>query len=56
MLQDVEAGRQVELGALVVAVRDIAGMVGVTTPSLAALYGLTRLTAQVRGLYPGLGR
>lgn len=50
MLQDVEAGRVIELEAIVGAVRDLAAAVGSDTPNLDALYGLTRLMAQVRGL------
>ncbi|QMU76357.1 2-dehydropantoate 2-reductase [Streptacidiphilus sp. PB12-B1b] len=50
MLQDADAGRSLELGALVGAVREIGGLVGVPTPSVDALLGLTRLGARVRGL------
>ena len=35
------------------AVREIATRVGVATPNLDALFGLVRLMAQQRGLYPG---
>ena len=52
MLQDVEAGRTIELDALVGAVREIGQRVGVPTPMIDALFGLTRLFGQVRGLYP----
>jgi 2-dehydropantoate 2-reductase len=52
MLQDVEAGRTLELDALVGAVREIGQRVGVPTPMIDALFGLTRLFGQVRGLYP----
>jgi 2-dehydropantoate 2-reductase len=52
MLQDVEAGRTLELDALVGAVREIGQRVGVATPMIDALFGLTRLLGQVRGLYP----
>ena len=52
MLQDVEAGRPVELDALVTVVREIGQKVGVPTPSIDTLLGLARLAAQVRGLYP----
>lgn len=52
MLQDVEAGRAIELDAIVSVVREIGAQVGVATPSIDALLGLTRLFAQVRGLYP----
>jgi 2-dehydropantoate 2-reductase len=53
MLQDVEAGRPVELDALVTAVREIGRRVGESTASIDALLGLARLHARVRGLYPG---
>ena len=52
MLQDVEAGRTLELDALVGAVREIGQRVGVPTPGIDALLGLTRLFGRVRGLYP----
>ncbi|TDB83447.1 2-dehydropantoate 2-reductase [Actinomadura sp. KC216] len=52
MLQDADAGRPVELDALVTAVTELAREVGVPTPSIDALLGLARLNAQVRGLYP----
>ncbi|MFC1407786.1 2-dehydropantoate 2-reductase [Streptacidiphilus sp. N1-12] len=51
MLQDAEAGRPIELDALVGAVREIGALVGVPTPHIDALLGLTRLGARVRGLY-----
>ena len=52
MLQDVEALRPLELDALVGAVREIGARVGVPTPSIDALFGLTRLFGHVHGLYP----
>ncbi len=52
MLQDVEAGRMIELDALVTAVSEIGARLGEPTPHLHALLGLTRLFGQVRGLYP----
>ncbi|WP_395702180.1 2-dehydropantoate 2-reductase [Aquabacterium sp.] len=52
MLQDVEAGRAIELDAIVGAVHEIGQRVGVATPSIAALLGLTRLFGRVHGLYP----
>ena len=52
MLQDVQAGRTLELDAIVSAVREIAQRVGVATPNVDALLGLTRLFARTRGLYP----
>lgn len=52
MLQDVEAGRPVELDALVTVVTDLGRAVGVATPDLDALLGLARLHGRTRGLYP----
>lgn len=52
MLQDVEAGRAIELDAIVGAVAEIARGVGVAAPHVDALLGLTRLMAQTKGLYP----
>ena len=52
MLQDAEAGRTLELDALVGAPRELGGRVGVPTPNLDALFALTRLHARERGLYP----
>jgi 2-dehydropantoate 2-reductase len=53
MLQDVEAGRPLELDALVGAVREIGQQLGIGTPNIDALLGLARLMARQRGLYPG---
>ncbi len=52
MLQDAEAGRAVELDAIVAAVRELGQRVAVPTPTIDALFGLARLAARVRGLYP----
>ncbi len=51
MLQDVEAGRAVELDALVTAVQEIGRLTGVPTPCTDILLGLARLHARQRGLY-----
>ena len=51
MLQDVEAGKAVELDALVGAVRELGALTQVATPYTDALLGLARLHARVRGLY-----
>jgi 2-dehydropantoate 2-reductase len=51
MLQDVEAGKPVELDALVTVVREMGQLTGVPTPFTDALLGLSRLQARVRGLY-----
>ncbi|MBA3512335.1 2-dehydropantoate 2-reductase [Sphingomonas sp.] len=50
MLQDVEAGRPIELEALLGAPREIASSAGVPTPQLDRLYALTRLLAENLGL------
>ncbi len=52
MLQDVEAGRGIELDALLGAVREVGQHLRMATPQIDALLGLTRLMAQTRGLYP----
>jgi len=52
MLQDVEAGRPVEIDALLSAVREIGTRTGIATPNLDALLGLARLHARTHGLYP----
>ncbi|MFK7965592.1 MAG: 2-dehydropantoate 2-reductase [Burkholderiaceae bacterium] len=46
MLQDVEAGKPLELDALVTVVREIATQVGVPTPHLDSLLGLSRVFAK----------
>ena len=51
MLQDVEAGKPVELDALVTVVKELGTLTGVPTPYTDALLGLSRLQARVRGLY-----
>ncbi len=53
MLQDVDAGRPVEIDALLSTVREIGARVGVATPHLDTLLGLARLHARTHGLYPG---
>lgn len=45
MLQDVEAGRALEIDALLAAPREIAERVGLPTPNMNALHGLVRLFA-----------
>jgi 2-dehydropantoate 2-reductase len=52
MLQDVEAGRQIELDAIVSSVYEIAGRLHVPAPNIAALLGLTRLFGRVHAVYP----
>jgi len=51
MLQDVEAGKAVELDALVTVVKELGQLTGVPTPNTDTLLGLARLQARSRGLY-----
>jgi 2-dehydropantoate 2-reductase len=50
MLQDVEAGRPIELEALLGGPREIAERNGIATPALDRLYGVTKLMAESLGL------
>jgi 2-dehydropantoate 2-reductase len=50
MLQDVEAGRPVEIDALVTVVQELGALTGVATPYTDVLLGLSRLQARTRGL------
>jgi len=50
MLQDVEAGRPLEIDALVGSVKEIGDHLKLATPHLDSLLGLVRLMARVRGL------
>jgi 2-dehydropantoate 2-reductase len=52
MLQDVTAGKPVELDALVGAVRELGQLTGVPSPFTDALLGISRLHARGLGLYP----
>ncbi|MET0734003.1 MAG: 2-dehydropantoate 2-reductase [Casimicrobiaceae bacterium] len=56
MLQDVDAGKPVEIDALRSTVREIGARVGAPTPRLDALLGLARLHARTHGLYPAAPR
>jgi 2-dehydropantoate 2-reductase len=53
MLQDLQAGRALEIDALVAAVREMGLRLGHSTPHLDALLGLVRLLAQSRTPSPG---
>lgn len=55
MLQDLDAGRPLEIDALLSSVREIGERMGVATPNLDALTGLVRLKARTLGLYPPAG-
>ena len=50
MLQDVEAGRPIELEAMLGAPIELAHRAGVPVPTLETLYAMTRLMAESRGL------
>jgi 2-dehydropantoate 2-reductase len=52
MLQDADAGKPLEIDAIIGVVKEIGVKVGVATPNIDALLGLIRLFARVRGLYP----
>jgi 2-dehydropantoate 2-reductase len=52
MLQDLEAGRPLEIDALLGTVHELARRVGQPTPQLDALLGLVRALGRSRGLYP----
>ncbi|MEC4723208.1 2-dehydropantoate 2-reductase [Noviherbaspirillum sp. CPCC 100848] len=52
MLQDAEAGKAMEIDALVASVHEIGRLVGVPTPAIGSLLGLVRLFGRTRGLYP----
>ena len=51
MLQDVEAGRSIELDAIVGAAYEIGERLGLPTDNIGAILGLTRLFARQQGLY-----
>jgi 2-dehydropantoate 2-reductase len=51
MLQDVDAGRSVELDALVTVVKELGELTQVPTPYTDVLLGLARLHARAHGLY-----
>ncbi len=51
MLQDAEAGRSIELDAIVGAVREIGQRLGMRTPNIDALLGLARLMGQSKNIY-----
>jgi len=53
ILQDLQAGRPMEIDALYSVLLDMARMAGVTTPMLDLLVALIKMKAQARGLYPG---
>ena len=52
MLQDLELGRPIELEALTGVVIELGRVVGVPTPTIEMIYGLTRQRARIAGCYP----
>ncbi|TGN98719.1 MULTISPECIES: 2-dehydropantoate 2-reductase [unclassified Burkholderia] len=52
MLQDVEGQRAIELDSIVTAVHELGRCLGIETPNIDALLGMTRVFARTRGLYP----
>jgi 2-dehydropantoate 2-reductase len=52
MLQDVDAGRPLEIDAMLTVVCEIAQGLGIAVPWTEALLGLARLKGRVAGLYP----
>jgi len=53
MLQDVEAGRPVEIDSILGALVETAAAAEFPTPTLDTVYALARMRAQALGLYPG---
>ncbi|MGK3998557.1 2-dehydropantoate 2-reductase [Sorangium sp. So ce1024] len=53
MLQDAEAGKPLEIDALVTVVHEIGKLTGVPTPTIDGLLGLVRLCGRTRGLVAG---
>jgi 2-dehydropantoate 2-reductase len=52
MLQDLEAGKAMEIDALVTAVQEMGRIVAVETPTLDAVLALVQQLGRTRGLYP----
>ncbi len=52
MLQDLEAGKPLELDAIVTAVVELAGLAGVPAPRLEAVHAATQLAALRRDRAP----
>jgi 2-dehydropantoate 2-reductase len=53
MLQDLERGRTIELDALLGAIVELGGLVGVATPMCGSILALARQRAQLAGCYVG---
>jgi 2-dehydropantoate 2-reductase len=53
MLQDLLAGRPLEIDALLASVVELGGLTGTQTPTIDTVLALIRLRARVAGLYGG---
>ena len=51
MLQDLEAGRPMEIDALVASVAELGRLTGIETPAIDTVLALVRLRGRVAGLY-----
>jgi 2-dehydropantoate 2-reductase len=51
MLQDLDAGRPMEIDALVTSVQELGRLTGIATPTIDTVLALVRLRARVAGLY-----
>ncbi len=51
MLQDFDAGKPIELDAILGVVSELGGKLGIETPTIDALYAVVRLRAQIDGCY-----
>lgn len=52
MLQDLDAGRKMEIDALVCAVQELARLVRIETPAIDAIAAMVKMRARTDGLYP----
>ena len=52
MLQDLDAGRKMEIDALVCAVQELGRLVRIETPAIDTVAAMVKMRAQVDGLYP----
>ena len=52
MLQDLDAGRKMEIDALVCAVQELGRLVRIETPAIDIVAAMVKMRAQVDGLYP----
>ena len=55
ILQDLEAGRPMEVDGITGAVVELGGLLGIKTPTINVIYALIRQRAREAGLYPEIG-